>query len=446
MKDGCAAGASEGTDDMTERETEPLTEKIYQRQPYQKEWKSEILRTEGNSVVLRSTIFAPEAGGQPSDRGMLGGYEVRHVREENGIIYHELADSEKTGQVQISLAAGQTVEMKIDWERRFDHMQNHLGEHILSGLFKSEYDADNKGFHMGEDIATFDIDRKEITAQMLRNIEHKANRAVYDAIPVEVSFVESAEDARRYPLRKPLSVDEDILIVTVKGVDCVACCCPHPSDTSQIGIIKLLRTEKYKGMTRIYFKCGMRALLDYEQKHEVVTALGEKYSADEFSLLKKESIAEAKREEMRRELNRLKDRLAEIRASELLSGAETCVTGEMEEEGTDDLKRIAKKVTAKTDLPVILASVKDRCVFLTHSGKSALRCGALVKEFAPGSGGRGGGSDTQAQVVFRDEEAMRNFVQIAVSSVSRIPETKMQKSEGPAKQEGADDGRRKERK
>ena len=79
---------------------------------------------------------------------------------------------------------------------------------------------------MGEDIATFDIDRKEITAQMLRNIEHKANRAVYDAIPVEVSFVESAEDARRYPLRKPLSVDEDILIVTVKGVDCVACCCP----------------------------------------------------------------------------------------------------------------------------------------------------------------------------------------------------------------------------
>ena len=187
-EDGCAAGASEGTDDMTERETEPLTEKIYQRQPYQKEWKSEILRTEGNSVVLRSTIFAPEAGGQPSDRGMLGGYEVRHVREENGIIYHELADSEKTGQVQISLAAGQTVEMKIDWERRFDHMQNHLGEHILSGLFKSEYDADNKGFHMGEDIATFDIDRKEITAQMLRNIEHKANRAVYDAIPVEVSL------------------------------------------------------------------------------------------------------------------------------------------------------------------------------------------------------------------------------------------------------------------
>ena len=79
------------------------------------------------------------------------------MREENGIIYHELADSEKTGQVQISLAAGQTVEMKIDWERRFDHMQNHLGEHILSGLFKSEYDADNKGFHMGEDLSLIHI-------------------------------------------------------------------------------------------------------------------------------------------------------------------------------------------------------------------------------------------------------------------------------------------------
>ncbi len=422
---------------MTEKETEVLTEKIYQRQPYQKEWKSEILRVEGNSVVLKSTIFAPEAGGQPSDRGVLGGYEVRSVREENGIIYHDLllsaadgADGGRqenaggTAQAETAFTAGQTVEMKIDWERRFDHMQNHLGEHILSGLFKSEYDADNKGFHMGEEVATFDIDRKDITAEMLRNIEHKANRAVYDAIPVEVSFVENAEDARRYPLRKPLSVEEDILIVTVKGVDCVACCCPHPSDTSQIGIIKLLRTEKYKGMTRIYFKCGMRALLDYEQKHDVVTALGEKYSADEFSLLEKESIAEAKREEMRRELNRMKDRMAEIRAEELLFGAGNCVTGELEKDGIDELKRIAKKVTARTDLPVILSSEEGLCVFLTHSGKSGLRCGALVKEFASGFGGRGGGSDTQAQAVFKNAETMRNFVQIAQASVAQMSETK----------------------
>ena len=91
-----------------------------------------------------------------------------------------------------------------------------------------------------------------------------------------VSLVESAEDAADYPLRKPLSVDEDILIVTIPGLDCCACCCPHPSDTSQVGLIKLLRTEKYKGMTRIYYKCGMRALLDYEQKHDVVSALRRK--------------------------------------------------------------------------------------------------------------------------------------------------------------------------
>lgn len=434
------------TDRETEKEkkTEVRTEKIYQRQPYLKQWESEVLLVQGNTVVLKSTIFAPEAGGQPCDRGMLGDYKVIFVWEKDGIVYHDLslpetadqpdaqscgADSGRrsgTDEEAVHLTAGETVKMKIDWERRFDHMQNHLGEHILSGLFKSEYDADNKGFHMGEDIATFDIDRKEITPEMLRNIEQKANRAVYAAIPVEVNFVESAEDAQKYPLRKPLAVEEDILIVTVKGVDCVACCCPHPSDTSQIGIIKLLRTEKYKGMTRIYFKCGMRALLDYEQKHDVITVLGEKYSADEFSLLEKEEIAEAKKEEMRRELNRMKDRLAEIRASSLLSAAEaageTLVAAEMEKEDIDDLKRIARKLTARTDLPVALSSEAALCVFLTHSGKSGMRCGSLVKEFASGYGGKGGGSDTLAQAVFRDAEMMRNFVRIVRASAAQAAE------------------------
>ena len=240
---------------------------------------------------------------------------------------------------------------------------------------------------------------------------------VYAALPVTVSLVESAEDAADYPLRKPLSVDEDILIVTIPGLDCCACCCPHPSDTSQVGLIKLLRTEKYKGMTRIYYKCGMRALLDYEQKHDVVSALSEKYSADEFTLLEKEKIADRKHEELRWELNNMKDKFAGLMAEEILSEAEKTVSHEFEAETIDDLKRIAKKVTAKTDLPVILSSAKHLCVFMTHTGKSRLRCGAVVKEFAVGAGGKGGGSDTQAQVIFSSLDTMRNFILIAQASV-----------------------------
>ena len=410
-----------------------MTDKIYQRQPYLKEYESEIVSFDGKNLVLSSTIFAPEAGGQPCDLGTIGGYRVKYVGEENGVVYHELsvpeqeaAEDEKNvkdpqgaqGGTKIGLQPGMNISMQLDWERRFDHMQNHLGEHMLSGLFKSEYDADNKGFHMGDEIACFDIDLKEITPQMLRNIEHKANRAVYAALPVKVSFAQNAEQAAEFPLRKPPAVDEDILIVTVEGVDCCACCCPHPSNTSQVGIVKLLRTEKYKGMTRVYFKCGMRALLDYEQKHDVVSELSEKYSADEFSLLEKERIAESKHEEIRRELNRMKDKFAELSARELLEGAQRAVIHEFEAEDIDGLKRIAKKVTAKTDLPVILSSENHLCVFMTHTGKSGLRCGTVVKEFAVGAGGKGGGSDTQAQAIFTNADLMRNFVRLAEAHLS----------------------------
>lgn len=402
-----------------------MTDKIYQRKPYLKEYESEVVSFDGKNLVLSSTIFAPEAGGQPCDLGRIGDYQVKYVKEENGVVYHELflpeneADKKDASNgAESVLQPGMKVSMQLDWERRFDHMQNHLGEHMLSGLFKSEYDADNKGFHMGDEIACFDIDRKEITPEMLRNIEHKANRAVYAALPVSVSFVENAEQAAKFPLRKPLAVDEDILIVTVEGVDCCACCCPHPSNTSQVGLIKLLRTEKYKGMTRIYFKCGMRALLDYEQKHDVVSVLSEKYSADEFSLLEKEGTAESKHEEIRRELNRMKDKFAELSAKELLKGAERAVIHEFESETIDELKRVAKKLTAKTDLPVILSSQKQLCVFMTHTGKSGIRCGAVVKEFAVGAGGKGGGSDTQAQAIFTNVDLMRNFVRLAEAHLS----------------------------
>ena len=376
-----------------------MTEKIYQKDAYLREWDAELIRIEDGAAVFTSTIFAPEAGGQPCDLGSAGGFPIVSVEERKGEIFHKLKIPEGTESPQ----PGQKMKMKLDWDRRFDHMQNHLGEHMLSGLFKSEYDADNRGFHLGEETGCFDIDLKEITPEMLRNIERKANRAVYAALPVTVSLVESA--------------DEDILIVTIPGLDCCACCCPHPSDTSQVGLIKLLRTEKYKGMTRIYYKCGMRALLDYEQKHDVVSALSEKYSADEFTLLEKEKIADRKHEELRRELNNMKDKFAGLMAEEILSEAEKTVSHEFEAETIDDLKRIAKKVTAKTDLPVILSSAKHLCVFMTHTGKSRLRCGAVVKEFAVGAGGKGGGSDTQAQVIFSSLDTMRNFILIAQASV-----------------------------
>ncbi len=392
-----------------------MTEKIYQTQPYLKELDTVVTSIEGCKIITEKTIFAPDAGGQPCDLGTINGVEIKYVHEENGILYHEISKDDAT-----KFAAGMSVSMSIDWERRFDHMQNHLGEHILSGLFKSVYDADNKGFHLGDDIAHFDIALKTISPDMLENIERLANQAVYDAKKVTVIQTASADEARTYPLRKEIDIEGDILVVMVEDIDCCACCCPHPSDTSQVGIIKMISTEKYKGMTRIYFKCGKRALYDYEKKHDVISVLNKKYSADEFTLLEKVKIADGKNEELRKELNKMKDKFADMMCDSVLAEAEnqgsTAVVHEFEYETLDDLRRIAKKIIAKTDLPVLISSLHEKCVFLTHSGKSSLKCGAVVKEFAVGAGGKGGGSDTQAQVIFNSEDTMRNFILIAKAS------------------------------
>lgn len=407
-----------------------MTEKLYQKDMYMREFDANVVSVDGLNVILDATAFAPDAGGQPCDKGVINGIPVKAVHEKAGIIVHEMeiadADAASGGKQDAAEAAlenagiapGKCVRGALDWDRRFDHMQNHLGEHILSGIFKSEYDLDNKGFHLGEDSATFDIDAKELTQEMLDRVEMLANEVVYRNLPVEISIIQSAEEAIKLPLRKELKAEEDISVVTVPGVDCVACCCPHPSTTAQIGAIKLIKTEKYKGMTRVHFKCGRRALEDYRQKHSVITVLNEKYSADEFSLLDKIKAADAKNEEIRREMNRLKDALADIRAAEFMEACDDMgiVLGELEKGNIEDLRQVAKKLVKMTDMPVVISSASDLCVLLTHSGKSSVKCGALVKEFAVGAGGKGGGGDTQAQVFFNNADLMNNFIEIVKAS------------------------------
>lgn len=422
-----------------------MTDKIYQREMDLKETETKVVRVDGDRVWLEATIFAPAAGGQPADHGWIGDWPVVDVEEADGEIVHrigrpgvdpgaadsmaaagERSDQTKNGNLKAdsgaapgepeALSAGAVVRLRLNWQRRLDHMQNHLGEHILSAIFKREYGLDNRGFHLGEETGTFDIDAKEISQEMLDHVEDLANQVVYQAIPVQVQMIESAEEAAKLPLRKGLKAEEDITIVTVPGVDCVACCCPHPASTAQIGIIKILYTEKYKGMTRVYYKCGRRALLDYRLKHRNGQILNQKYSADPWTLLEKIRAADEKTEAMRREKNRIQSAYAAIFAENLLKQDDPVLVLEMEDADLDDLRRIGKKVTAETERPVILSSVRNLCVFLTHSGQNRLQCGQIVREFAVGAGGKGGGSDTQAQVFFTDLELQRNFVKIAEAS------------------------------
>ena len=388
-----------------------MTEKIYQKDRYLKELEAKVVRTEGAGVILDQTIFAPDSGGQPCDLGTISGFKLKNVTEKDGEVVHILESEENVS----VLKPGDRVQLQLDWQRRFDHMQNHLGEHILSGIFKSVYDLDNKGFHLGDDDGTFDLDTLELTDEMIREAENRANQAVYDAIPVQVEMIRSLEDAKNYPLRKELKVEEDIIVVSVPGVDCVACCCPHLSDTSQIGIIKITGTEKYKQLTRVHFKCGWRALRDYQQKHMDVAYLSEHYSADEFTLLDKIEKVEKKNDRIRREYNEFKTAAAAAKARELADGSTEVAYAGIDGADMDYLRTIAKQLSELKEVPAVLYSETGLCVLLTAPEGSAVQCGKLVKTLA--EGGRGGGSPTQAQAVFQEVEKVRAFAEKAAEAM-----------------------------
>lgn len=388
-----------------------MTNKLFQLNPYLKETTAVIQAIEDDCLILDQTIFAPEAGGQASDQGFINDIPMLHADEKDGIVYHKMEEIPK------GLKVGAEVTLKINWDIRFDHMQNHCGEHIISGLLFSRYGVANKGFHLGSEFSTLDADMKQMPAEIVDEIELLANKAVFDAIPIRIDLIESREEAEKISLRKELKVDEDISIVTIEGIDTVACCCPHPSDTSQVGMIKILKAENYKGMTRIYFKCGMRAFMDYKVKHDLVTALNKKYSSEESNLLENIKIQDNKNNAIRSELHTMKSKFAAMEAEKLIAEADKAVMFEYDDQSLDDLKLMGKKITSMTDLPVILSSTSCMTVLLTHSGQSKLKCGKTVKEFAVGFGGKGGGSDTLAQALFTDVEIMRNFVKIASMSI-----------------------------
>ena len=238
------------------------TVRLFDMFPFESEFEAVVLSClpdgKGNyTVVLDKTLFFPEEGGQACDSGVLGGAEVVHVFEKDRIIYHT---------VDKPLAAGSLVSGKINFCERFRKMQNHTGEHIVSGLIFKNFGFNNVGFHLGKDIMTADFDGV-LDAEQLLLIETLANRAVFECHSVR-GYYPSREELEALEYRSKLELSEDVRIVEIEGVDKCACCAPHVSNTGQVGLIKILECEKYKGGIRLYMKCGFDALDGYRAEHE----------------------------------------------------------------------------------------------------------------------------------------------------------------------------------
>ena len=247
------------------------TEKLYYADPFLTDFTATVLDCQpgknGYLITLDRTAFYPEGGGQPADHGVLDGAAVTDVHEKNGVILHN---------VDRSVEIGKTVTGVIDWGRRFDHMQQHSGEHICSGLICERFHCDNVGFHMGADIVTIDFNA-DIPWEELLEIEAQANQYIYEDHPIDIQSHRGAElDAIDYRSKKPL--EGDVRIVAFPGADCCACCGTHVLRSGQVGLVKFLSVQKFREGVRIELLCGKRALNYLARTWEQAKTIGQRLS------------------------------------------------------------------------------------------------------------------------------------------------------------------------
>ena len=273
-----------------ERSEMMKTEELYYKDVHRTEFTAEVLSCTADKkngtflAVLDRTAFFPEQGGQKSDRGTLGEAEVLDAHVKGGIITHVL---------DRPLEEGSTVTGKVDWARRFDFMQQHTGEHMLSGRVHARFGYDNVGFHLSETETTLDFSGP-IDAEALKELELEVNRAIWADIPVKTGFPEE-EVLKNLDYRSKLELTHDVRIVEIPGIDVCACCAPHCDTTAQVGIMKITDVMNYKGGVRLHIACGQRALSDYGRKQDAVDAVSVLLSA------KREEIAEAVKKHLEKE-------------------------------------------------------------------------------------------------------------------------------------------------
>lgn len=375
--------------------------KLYYSQPWLRELDTRITsqrEVEGKYlVVLAETIFYPTAGGQPHDLGTINGIPILDVFEEDGTVFHVLPEP----------LEGSSAHGVLDWPRRLDHMQQHSGQHLLSAIFQDEYGYRTESFHLGAEYSSIDITTPDLTRQEQLAAEARANELILEDLPV-FTYTLQPEEFGQVPLRKIPDLPGPLRIVEIQGFDYSPCSGTHVGKTGQIGLLKILKAERYKGMTRVYFLCGGRALEDYRRKHEICSELVALLAVPEGEVVERVSADLERRKELEKLVEELQGELLELRARELVSRSEGPFFLELPEASIPEAQRLARAVLNLTQALVVI-NLGERLV-LAHNLPAGPNLGQLIKDQAQPLGGRGGGSPTAAQVYFPDPGRLQEFL------------------------------------
>ncbi|MCI7123684.1 MAG: alanine--tRNA ligase-related protein [Clostridia bacterium] len=405
------------------------TEKYYQHDVdcHELNGRIEAIQNDGKStrIIMDRTVFFPTGGGQPCDTGTIvtpdgTSVSVVDVQEdkESGIISHTIEiDPSETDALQV----GMTVTQKLNEDRRRVNTQRHTGEHILTGAFIQLFGGANKGFHMGGEYVTIDMDYdgKKLTEEQVRAAEKLANEVIWANLPVTVSTFPNREEASVMPTRKPVTQDGEITIVTIGDLesphDCVACCGTHFHRTGEVGLIRIHKFEPNKGMNRIYFECGDRALESMQSDDTLLRSVQERFSAGSHDLLQKMDIRDEKEAELRQDCTGLRQYYRDREMARITSLLHRDTPDFYQDSFTlvspDDLLKLGFAIMEDEAAPALMALVHrpSHTVLLFSDGSR--NCGALVKEHAKSLGGRGGGRPDQARALMPNEDAVEKFIE-----------------------------------
>lgn len=397
-------------------------EKLYYENPYQREFTAEIInileKDKKFHVELDKTCFYPEGGGQPCDQGFIASTPVSYVYEEEDKIYHVL---------EIKPSKIHRVKCSIDWKRRFDHMQQHLGQHILSASFIELFNANTIGFHLGLDYCTIDID-KVIGLEEIEKVERMANNIILDNINVEILYPSNSE-LKKMPLRKvPPRSAESIRIVKIGDIDVNPCCGTHPNSTIEVQLIKISKFEKYKNGMRIEFLCGSRAINDYYMKHAAIEKISSLLSCSYDSLLSEVERLTGELNKALSEKRALKAEVAEYEVKDMLSTSESIKDVRILKSIYDnaDLKYINLLATKLTSFPnvIILFGVKSidkaQLIFMKSKDLKIIGMNNLLKDAITLIDGKGGGSDFSAQGGGKNNNNLDSTIEYAYNKIKAI--------------------------
>ncbi|PEK49547.1 alanyl-tRNA editing protein [Bacillus toyonensis] len=376
-----------------------LEQKLYYIDAYTKDFTTKIIKQdydkEGNLyVVLNETAFYPTGGGQPYDTGTLNSTLVTNVEEVNGEIRHFIAEQLETAE----------VEGKINWERRFDHMQQHAAQHILSAAFWDYFNIPTIGFHLGKETVTIDLETENLPAETIEKAVQIANNIVFENHPIRIQWM-NLEEAKTLPLRKEPTLTENIRVVIIENFDYNGCGGTHPRRTGEVGLIQVLNWERNKGGIRLTFIAGWRTLKLMGQQQQIMKDVSKQLNSSETDIPAKVAQLLISQKENEKAIQTMNEKLLFAEANELLQQpaeihAGFLISKVFTNRSMQEVAKLSAIITEQQEHAITYFVIEndDKLQCILACGKTVtLDMNALLKDALPAIEGKGGGNKKSAR-------------------------------------------------